>query len=326
MKKETTRTIRLYVAAAIGFIACYFTAIYFFAFIPSFGHTKEMTEDQIQKRMVKMFGEEMYQRNKIDTQWFLSQNPSRLEIESDEGFTLAAFFLAAPDAKGTILMMHGFRSSPLRDFATLARFYNGLGYNVCMPYQRAHGESGGKFITFGIKERFDCRNWILKIDEMFEGNLPIFVTGISMGCATAVMTSGFTDLPMNLRGFIADCGFTVPREIIVFELMHQYHIPSGLAKLVSATAELYCKLLAGFSLDEYTTFDALRVNRRPFLFIHGTKDTRVPLSMTLANYETCSQPKELFLAEGAIHAISYLQQEEAYKKTVANFLNRYGAR
>ena len=323
MNKETTRKIGLYAAAVAGFVACYFVAIYVFVFVPTFGRAKPLS---VQKELTHFIGEENYLRNKEDTEWFMASVPIRLELNSYDGLKLVALFLPAADAKGTVLMMHGFHSAPLRDFATLARFYNGLGYNVCLPYQRAHGESEGKYITFGIKERFDCRDWILKIDDMFDGSLPIFVAGISMGCATVVMASGFERLPLNLRGFIADCGYTVPKEMILFELTHKYRLPSALAKLISSTGGMYCKWFAGFALDEYTTFDALKVNRRPMLFIHGTEDARVPISMTLANYEVCSQPKELFLADGAIHAISCLQQEERYNKRVKDFLNLYGAR
>ena len=321
MEKRVVRKIGCVVATAVGVVVLYFVAIYCFLFAPSFGRAKPITEQQLLKHYA---GEENYLRNQEDREWFLANVPIRLEMMSFDGLQLVAFFLPAADAKGTILMMHGYHFDPLYEYATLARYYNSLGYNVCLPYQRAHGESEGKYLTFGVKERYDCRDWILKIDDMFEGALPIFVEGISMGCATVVMASGFENLPLNLRGFIADCGFTEPKAMIYYELTELRHIPTSLSKLFLATGELYAKWLAGFSLDEYSTFDALKLNRRPMLFIHGTEDKRVPINMTLANYEACSFPKELFLAEGAIHAISYFQQEEKYDKHAREFLVRYG--
>ena len=323
MNKFPTKKIACGAGIAVGVPLLYFVLFYFFVFMPSFGR---MEPDADGKVVEHYGGIENFQRNQEDSEWFLAKVPIRLEMQSYDGLKLVAFFLPAEDAKGTILLMHGYHSSPLRDFATLARFYNGLGYHVCIPYQRTHGESEGKFLTFGIKERFDCRDWILKIDDMFEGSLPIFVEGISNGCATAVMASGFENLPLNLRGFIADCGFTEPREAIYYELTQSYHLPASIARLLIATGNLYTKIFAGFSLDDYTTFDALKINRRPMLFIHGSADQRVPVSMTMANYECCSFPKELFLAEGAIHAMAHLQQEEKYNKRVREFLERYGAK
>lgn len=322
MEKTTIRKIRLYAAAAAGFVMCYFVAVYVFMFVPSFGRAKPIAE---QYQINHFKGEEFYARYLEDREWFLASVPIRLEMKSFDGLKLVALFLPAADAKGTVLMMHGYHSDPLRDFATLSRYYNSLGYNVCLPYQRAHGESEGKYLTFGVKERYDCRDWILKIDDMFDGALPIFVEGISMGCATVVMASGFENLPMNLRGFVADCGFTEPKAMIYYEMTELRNIPAPLSKLFLATGNMYAKLLAGFTFDEYSTFDALKVNRRPMLFIHGSEDKRVPISMTLANYEFCSLPKELFLAEGAVHAISCYQQEEKYDGRIRAFLERYGA-
>ncbi len=321
MEKRTLKKIACGAAIAVGAVFLYLTVIYCFMFVPGFGRTKPEPE-----QIEHYGGEENLLRNKEDTEWFLSKVPIRLEMNSFDGLKLVAFFLPAEDAKGTVLMMHGYHSAPLRDFTTLARYYNSLGYHVCLPYQRAHGESEGKYLTFGVKERFDCRDWILKIDDMFEGSLPIFVEGISMGCATVVMASGFENLPLNLRGFIADCGFTEPKAMAYYELTELRHIPASLSRLILATGGLYTKLFAGFSLDEYSTLEALKVNRRPMLFIHGSEDKRVPISMTMANYEAASFPKELFLAEGAIHAIAHLQQEERYNKRVREFMERYGAK
>ena len=297
MNKFPTKKIACGAGIAVGVPLLYFVLFYFFVFMPSFGR---MEPDADGKVVEHYGGIENFQRNQEDSEWFLAKVPIRLEMQSYDGLKLVAFFLPAEDAKGTILLMHGYHSSPLRDFATLARFYNGLGYHVCIPYQRTHGES--------------------------EGSLPIFVEGISNGCATAVMASGFENLPLNLRGFIADCGFTEPREAIYYELTQSYHLPASIARLLIATGNLYTKIFAGFSLDDYTTFDALKINRRPMLFIHGSADQRVPVSMTMANYECCSFPKELFLAEGAIHAMAHLQQEEKYNKRVREFLERYGAK
>ena len=323
MKKETARKIGLYAAAAAGFVMLYFVVVYACMFVPSFGRNRETYDE---KASLKHFdGAENFARNQEDTEWFLASVPARLEMTSYDGLNLVAFFLPAQDAKGVMLLMHGYHSAPLREYATLARLYHNLGYHVCMPYQRGHGESEGKYVTFGVKERYDCRDWIFKLDDMFEGALPIFVQGISMGCATVVMASGFDDLPLNVRGFIADCGFTEPKAMCYYEMNTLRHIPAALSKLLLATGGWYTKWFAGFALDEYSTLDALQKNTRPMLFIHGSEDKRVPISMTLANYEVCSFPKELYLADGAIHAISYLQQEEAYTKRVTEFLQRYGA-
>lgn len=78
---------------------------------------------------------------------------------------------------------------------------------------RAHGSSEGKCLTFGVKERYDCLAWINCAIERFGRDTKIFLYGISMGAATVLMAGGL-DLPDNVVGIVADCGYTSPTAII----------------------------------------------------------------------------------------------------------------
>ena len=86
------------------------------------------------------------------------EDPARqaLEIRSRDGLKLVGHFLPAEaeEARGTLLLVHGYRSSPWTDFGIIYTYFHSLGWNILTVHQRAHGESEGKYITFGIKERF----------------------------------------------------------------------------------------------------------------------------------------------------------------------------
>ena len=83
------------------------------------------------------------------------------------------------------------------------------------------------------------------------------------------------------------------------------------------------KLIAGFGIDECSTLDAMRKNRLPVLFVHGTADELVPSYMSVQNYEACVSEKTLFLAEGAAHGMSYLIKREECEKLLEDFLDRH---
>lgn len=266
---------------------------------------------------VKHFAsEENFQKNKTDTEWFYSQNPEEISVDSFDGLKLIAYNLPAENAKGTWLLIHGYQSVPLREFAGLARFFHELGYNVVLPYQRAHGKSEGKYITFGIKERYDVRDWLLKVNEIYGNELPVYMEGISMGCSTVLMSLSF-DLPSNLKSVVADCGFTSPYEIMWKVLRKDRNVP--LVRLVLGFGNILANLLADFEFEEYDTFKGLRYNKIPVLFIHGTGDTFVPIEMTIANFQYCTSEKSLYLVENAPHAVSYLIDEEGYHKALIDF-------
>ncbi len=61
------------------------------------------------------------------------------------------------------------------------------GHNVLMIEERAHLESEGHTITFGIKERYDALDWIRYALQRFGEDTRIILVGISMGAATVLM-------------------------------------------------------------------------------------------------------------------------------------------
>lgn len=78
-------------------------------------------------------------------------------ITSFDGLRLHAKFYAASERKAPVqIMFHGYKSSAERDFCGGLREGIDGGFNVLLVDQRAHGESEGKYLTFGVNERFDC--------------------------------------------------------------------------------------------------------------------------------------------------------------------------
>lgn len=75
-----------------------------------------------------------------------------------------------------IICVHGFTGSGKKDFASLARTYYLNGYNVLLVDNRAHGQSEGKYVGFGVLDRLDLRNWVKYTVNRFGSNIKIFCT------------------------------------------------------------------------------------------------------------------------------------------------------
>lgn len=311
INKKIAKNAGIFLAVAAVITVLYFTAVYFFMFKPSF-------ERKAPGDALEHFTKEEYiKQNEEDTDWFFEQKPQEISITSFDGLNLSGYRLDAENAKGTFVLMHGYHSDPLREFAGLVKFYHELNYNIILPYQRSHGKSEGKYVTFGIKERYDLRDWILEANKFYGGENPVYLEGISMGCATVVMALGF-DLPENVKGVVADCGFTSPEEIIWKVLKKDKKAP--LPHLIMATGAFMTKHIAGFDETEFSTLTALKRNKLPVIFIHGAEDDFVPIEMTIANFQMCTSKKSLYIVPDCPHAIAYFVDPEKYHKKVIDFL------
>ncbi len=253
-----------------------------------------------------------------ESQEFFKRHPGELLVIEANGVELAARRYPLEDPKGRIIMFHGYRSIAEVDFSCAMDYYYSQGYELVLVDQRASGKSTGTWIGFGVLERYDCLSWIRYLNAEYQP-LPTFLSGISMGCTTVLMALGL-ELPSNVKGVIADCGFTSPKEIIRHVMGRKLHLP---ASILMPPMSLFTKIFAGYSYNEYSTLEALKNNRIPILFIHGKEDHYVPHEMTLQNYEACTSEKQLLLVEGAGHGTSYLQDKPRVEKALAEFFQKY---
>lgn len=250
--------------------------------------------------------------------WLKSHHAQDVYVISNDGLKLHGFWIPAEKPRGTILLAHGYRSTFLVDFGLAFAFYHALGMNILVPNQRAHGESEGRYITFGVKESEDMKCWIDFHNANFGANQMI-LSGLSMGASTMLFLAD-EKLADNVKCIIADCGFSSPKAILN-EVFHKtIHMPSGPTLWA---ADLLAKLLAGFGLSQKDTRLVLKNTRLPVLMIHGLKDDFVPCEMTQQGFDACSGEKELLLVEEAGHGISFLTDKEAYTQKVITFLEKH---
>ncbi len=250
--------------------------------------------------------------------WADAQESHLMTVRSFDGLTLAARFFPCENARGTVLLFHGWRSEGSIDFSCGMRAYRELGMNLLLVDQRAQGKSGGRFMTFGVRERRDVATWVRAVNEMLGADKPVFLVGLSMGATTVLMAAG-EPLAPNVCGILADCGFTSP-EAIIAKVAREAHLPP---KLVLPLLNFQTKLFAGFALDEYSTVEAMKRCTLPVLFAHGEKDGFVPCEMSKENFAACaSKDKTLLLVPNAGHGKSYLLAREEYEAKLAAFFDR----
>ena len=253
----------------------------------------------------------------IMVQWMKEsrQLPSEsVSIRSFDGLTLyGKYYEYAPGAP-IELMFHGYRGSAERDLCGGVQRCFQLGRSALVVDQRASGRSDGKVISFGINESKDCHSWIAFMLEHFGPDVKILLTGISMGAATVLMAAG-SELPRNVIGVLADCGYTSPQAIIK-KVIRQMGLPADLAY---PFVKLGAKLYGGFDLDAASPIEAVKKCSVPVIFYHGETDDFVPCEMSKENYDACASQKKLVTIPNAGHGLCFPVDQKLYLQELADF-------
>lgn len=256
---------------------------------------------------------------KQGAEWFLALKPEKVTITSKDGLKLSGLFYETENARGTVIFMHGYHGNPTHDFGPVLPHFKAEGYSLLLPDQRAHGESEGKYLTFGVKESEDCLLWAKYVAKRFPKR-SISLHGISMGGATVAMASCLEDLPEEVKLIANDCGFTSPDEIIssVRKSMKLPKFP------FQYFVRFLAKTLAKFSLKEKNSSDCYAKSKLPALFIHGEEDNFVPYYMGKENYQKSSATDKILISvKGAGHGLAYITEPERVRSELTEFYNKH---
>ena len=235
-------------------------------------------------------------------------------IRSFDGLDLRGkYYEYAPGAIIEI-MFHGYRGSAERDMCGGVQRCFKLGHSALIVDQRCAGKSGGNVITFGINESRDCLDWMRFAVDHFGPDCRLMLTGISMG-ATTVMIAAGEELPKNVIGVLADCGFTSAKAIIQ-HVISQMKMPP---KLAYPFVKLGAKLYGKFDLEQTSALEAMKKCKVPVIFFHGETDDFVPCDMSRENFEACTGEKLLVTVPNAGHGLSILLDPEGYRAAMKLF-------
>ena len=296
-------------------LAAFLYALYFgyklaFQYVDPMASPYDYTDDD-QTRKIKPVQDEIIAE-------FLEVPYEEVSITSHDGLKLTGRYYHVADGAPLEIQCHGYKGNALRDFSGAKRIAKAAGRNVLLINQRCHGGSEGRTITFGILERKDVLGWIRYACDRF-GNVPILLSGVSMGAATVLMVSGM-ELPKNVKGIIADCPYDAPSNIIKKVLEQDMGMP---VKIVYPLIRLGGMLYGKFNLGADSPVEAVKRAQVPILLIHGDEDRFVPHPMSCNIYAAAPERIEFHTIPGAGHALNYVKDPEGYRQVFKAFIGKY---
>ena len=324
---KTKKALKYSFIGAAAIIALLLCAGYFtlgFALRPDALDTRSRDLTASYEHMVKEFPElevwidSLYQAGAL-RDWY---------IENERGEQLHAIYVrAAQPTQRTAVIVHGYTDNAVRMLHIGYLYSRLLGYNILLPDLHAHGLSQGSAIQMGWLDRLDVLQWMETADELFGreiGGTQMVVHGISMGAATTMMVSGEVQHGIHqapyVKCFVEDCGYTSVWDEFKSELKARFHLPPF--PLLHIASKL-CDWEYGWNFRQASALEQVKKCTLPMLFIHGDSDDFVPTWMVHPLYEAKPEPKELWLAPGPGHALSYKHNPEEYTARVKAFTEKY---
>ncbi len=239
-----------------------------------------------------------------------------VEIKSFDGLKLRAKYYFVKEGAPLQIQFHGYRSISTHDFAGGALECIRMGHNLLLVDQRAHGESEGRVISFGMKERYDVLSWTEYAVKRFGEETEILLYGISMGGATVLMASNLP-LPLSVRGILADAPYSSV-EGIIKKVMRDRNIS---ALLFYPFVKLAARLFGSFGISDASPLLSVKETQIPILIIHGEGDDFVPCDMS-REIAAAAPTAELRTFPEAGHGLSFIYDYEGYVSLVESFHNK----
>ena len=235
-------------------------------------------------------------------------------LTSHDGLTLTAVYYPG-NSNVTVICVHGYTSHAEREWAFPGLFYLSLGYNVLIPYQRAHGASMGEYITFGALEHRDLMGWVELINQKIP-NGRIILHGLSMGGGIVL---DVCDKPLqNVCALIADAPSTSIKEFF-FHVSRSAFKKEGAA--VAAHALSIFKQKFGADAEDFEAAKLIQNCRYPLLLAAGSNEGRAEQFAELKRLNP--QPTEIVILPGCDHGNGMYKQTETYQGAIKDFIARY---
>lgn len=241
-----------------------------------------------------------------------------VQLRSRDETPLVGWWIPAEGAPlGTVVMCHGMSGSMDGDTRQMVPLHR-AGFNVLMFNLRAHGRSGGKYVTLGMYEKEDILGAVDFLALQYEVK-QVGLFAFSMGAGAALIAACSSD---RIATIVAD-GCFARFKVSMARWLRQKRLPLPfwIAWQVAAWALALASLRTEGRIDQIDPILWARHVRCPALFIHGGADVLITEQDTRNLVSECRG--QMWLVPGAAHRGAYELDPAAYNQRVIAWLSQY---
>lgn len=215
------------------------------------------------------------------------------EVVAADGVKLDAWLLTpAGEVRGLVALVHG-KDINRQHFLGPAKRFLARGLAVVAHDQRAHGRSGGEFVTYGAKEVGDLRLVLdAALARLGKPSLPVALVGESLGAAVVLQAA-----PEDARVKAVCAGAPFADLVTVIK----EKAPGFVSADTTAESVQAAEAAAGFKVEDISPERAAARTTVPVMLLHGSEDNYLPLQHSMRIYAALAGPKELVRLEGVKH-------------------------
>ncbi len=237
-----------------------------------------------------------------------------LEWRSEDGLKLRALRFPAVAAQGRFVVLHGIGSRK-EDQLGVCQWLNELGFEAVAVDLRAHGESEGKYTTFGCLEQRDLSAFL----DAFPSELDSHLFGGSLGGAIALQALA---RDARWKSAVVLSAFSSVDEIA---LDRQERAIGVRWRWPWRYVRWRCESIAEMDTDFRSPEEACRTISQPVFFAHGVSDLQIPIEHARRNHAALrTADKVLLEVEGAGHDDLWTVGGAGLKEALERFVRARG--
>ncbi|HET7746643.1 MAG TPA: alpha/beta fold hydrolase [Vicinamibacteria bacterium] len=243
-------------------------------------------------------------------------------FRSADGVDLKGWWVPAPGARGTVVLVHGLNRSRI-EMVKKVPFLHRLGWNALLFDLRHHGDSGAAVRSFGYFERQDVHAAVAEARRRLSG-LPVAVWGVSLGAASATLAAAEDP---TIAAIVCDSTYrslrdTVGHHLKLFRSFRWWFriLPEW---PVANEVVFWIGRRGGFDPDVVDVKKAAaKLNGRPVLFVANSGDRRMPVEIAFELKEAAGPRAQVLVVPGVTHGGAYREGTAAYERAVEDVLTQ----